>query len=373
MDARRLDHLLTRSPGGALMVIPLALIVVISAVDVQSPEYVHLGPLLVIAPALTASFGGSLRTAMVGGAAVAAQIFIAVFHGGLTTANHVAQIIALAVLSALVVFFCHVRERRGQELTRVRSVAETAQRVLLRPPPRRIGPLRVAWRYLAAEDDTQIGGDLFAVTRAGERNSRVIIGDVRGKGLAAIGEASVVLGAFREGARRCPGLPELVEVIEESVCQDLEDVSDTTADPGEHFVTGLLLQIPDDEGHAEMVNCGHPPPLLLRDRRTTVLYAARPSPPLGLCGLPAPEHHGDVFAFERGDTLLLYTDGVIEARSPQGEFYPLAERVASFPPSGPEALLERLHRDLVAHTGGPLGDDAAMLAVERASSDVIGP
>ncbi|MET7795041.1 hypothetical protein ABZV25_15040 [Micrococcus luteus] len=144
------------------MAIPLALIVVITVVDLHSPTSVHLGPLLVIAPALTASLAGPRLTAFVGVLAVAAQVFIAVFHGGLTTANHVSQIIALTVLSALVVFVCHVRERRARELSRARSVAETAQRVLLRPPPRRIGPLRVAWLYLAAEDETQIGGDLFA-------------------------------------------------------------------------------------------------------------------------------------------------------------------------------------------------------------------
>ncbi|WP_169317451.1 SpoIIE family protein phosphatase [Actinacidiphila oryziradicis] len=66
--------------------------------------------------------------------------------------------------------------------------------------------------------------------------------------------------------------------------------------------------------------------------------------------------------------LLLYTDGVIEARSPTGAFYPLAERVASFPASAPDALLHRIHRDLLAHTGGPLDDDAALLVIERTHS-----
>ncbi|MGW2727229.1 hypothetical protein [Streptomyces sp. NPDC001494] len=69
-------------------------------------------------------------------------------------------------LSALVVFVCYVRERHARELSRLRSVAEMAQRAFLRPPPRRIGPLRVAWLYLAAEDEAQIGGDLLAVARA---------------------------------------------------------------------------------------------------------------------------------------------------------------------------------------------------------------
>ncbi|WP_445033020.1 PP2C family protein-serine/threonine phosphatase [Streptomyces sp. SAS_275] len=360
--------LVEQPTGRGLVAIPLALIVVIAVVDIRSPADVHLGPLLVIAPTLTASFAGPLLTALVGLLAVVAQVVIAVFHGGLTTTNHMAQIIALIVLSALVVFVCHVRERRARELVRARSVAETAQRVLLRPPPRRIGPLRTAWLYLAAEDDTQIGGDLFAVTRAAGESTRVIIGDVRGKGLAAIGEASVVLGAFREGAHRYATLPELTAALEVSVCRDLDEVADTEHDPGEHFTTALVLDIPDTDAEVGMINCGHPPALLLRDREVTVLNAQHPVPPLGMCELPAASHHTDPFTFEAGDLLLLYTDGVIEARSPSGAFYPLAERLASFPASGPDTLLRRIHDDLVRHIGDEPADDAALLVIERTTA-----
>jgi hypothetical protein len=342
------DRLVQQPSGRGLVAIPLALIVVITVVDIRSPTDVHLGPLLVIAPTLTASLAGPALTALVGVLAVAAQVVIAVLHGGLGTTNHMAQLIAL--------------------LVRARSIAETAQRVLLRPPPRKIGPLRVAWLYLAAEDDTQIGGDLFAVTRAAGASTRVIIGDVRGKGLAAIGEASVVLGAFREGAHRYATLPELTAALEVSVCRDLDEVADTEHDPGEHFITALVLDIPDDGAQVEMINCGHPPPLLLRDNRVTVLHARHPVPPLGMCGLPATSHHSDPFAFEAGDFLLLYTDGVIEARSPDGAFYPLADRVATLAASSPDVLLRQIHDDLVRHIGDQPGDDAAFLVIERTPS-----
>ncbi|MFE1289889.1 PP2C family protein-serine/threonine phosphatase [Streptomyces sp. NPDC058751] len=360
------DRLVAQPSGRGLVAVPLALIVVITVVDVHSPTDVHLGPLLVIAPTLTASLAGPVLTALVGVLAIAAQVVIAVLHGGLGTTNHIAQLIALVVLSALVVFVCHLRERRARELVRARSVAEIAQRVLLRPPPRRIGPLRVAWLYLAAEDDTQIGGDLFAVARAAGASTRVIIGDVRGKGLAAIGEASVVLGAFREGAHRYATLPELTAALEVSVCRDLDEVADTEHDPGEHFVTALVLDIPDDGTRVDMINCGHPPPLLLRDGKIDVLHAQHPVPPLGMCELPASSHHTDTFAFEPGDFLLLYTDGVIEARSPEGAFYPLSDRVTGFTASSPDDLLRQIHDDLVRHIGDQPGDDAAFLVVERA-------
>ncbi|MFE3907773.1 SpoIIE family protein phosphatase, partial [Streptomyces sp. NPDC059153] len=76
----------------------------------------------------------------------------------------------------------------------------------------------------------------------------------------------------------------------------------------------------------------------------------------------------DPFTFEGGDMLVLYTDGVIEARSPSGAFYPLAERVASFPATNPDTLLHHIHRDLLDHVGGHLGDDAALLVIERTPS-----
>jgi hypothetical protein len=117
-----------------------------------------------------------------------------------------------------------------------------------------------------------------------------------------------------------------------------------------------------------MINFGHPPPLLVHNHKVTVLQSRRPAPPLGVCELPVPSRTADPFIFETGDMLVLYTDGVIEARSPDGAFYPLAERVASLRASNPDALLHHIHRDLLAHTGGPLDDDAALLIIERTPS-----
>ncbi|MEU1163995.1 serine/threonine-protein phosphatase, partial [Streptomyces sp. NPDC005921] len=185
----------------ALLLLPILLIVVITVADLRTPQDIHLGPALVIAPALTPSFAGPRATALVGALAVAAQVLIAVFHGGLTTANHIVQIVTLAVLSVMVVVYSAVRERRRAQLAQIRTVAEAAQHVLMWPLPEQIGPLRIASLYLAAEDEAQIGGDLYAATRCDDA-VRVLIGDVRGKGLSAIGEAALLLGAFRESAHR---------------------------------------------------------------------------------------------------------------------------------------------------------------------------
>ncbi|MEU9116562.1 PP2C family protein-serine/threonine phosphatase [Streptomyces sp. NPDC048483] len=344
------------------MAIPVVLIVVITIVDLLVPEDVHLGPLLVIAPALTASLAGPRTTGAVGLMAVAAQAFIGWHFGVLFSRNVMVQLLAIAVLSCLIVFFCVVRERHRRELAQVRSVAEAAQHVLLWPLPEQIGPLRIASMYLAAEDEAQIGGDLYAATRT-EDGARLMIGDVRGKGLAAIGEAALLLGAFREAAHQHTSLPALAGALEKSVGRYLDDF-EPEEEAGERFVTALLMEIPDQDPVTRMTSCGHLAPLLLSPDHSVTVPSLHPAPPLGI-GMGPAGYTLDVFTFEAGDTLLLFTDGIVEARNQKGEFYPFTERAAQWAGAPPDALLQHIRRDLLAHTGGSLADDAALIAIRR--------
>ncbi|MGW2029796.1 MULTISPECIES: PP2C family protein-serine/threonine phosphatase [Streptomyces] len=344
----------------ALLALPVVLIVVITVVDVRLPWDIHLGPALVIAPALTPSFAGPRATAGVGALAVAAQFLIGVHRGGLVTTNHMVQLITLAVLVVLTVVYSALRERRQAQLAQVRTVAEAAQHVLMWPLPEQIGPLRIASLYLAAEDEAQIGGDLYAAT-VSDGSVRLLIGDVRGKGLPAIGEAALLLGSFRESAHRRIPLAELATRLDQSVSRYAADL-ESPEEEGERFATALLLDIPE-HGPVTMTSCGHPPPLLLSPGHVVTVPSLHPAPPLGVHA--AAEHTLDVFSFEPGDTLLLYTDGVMEARDEHGWFYPLADRVARWTEDSPEALMHHLRRDLLAHAGGRLGDDAALIVVHR--------
>ncbi|MCF3137291.1 serine/threonine-protein phosphatase [Streptomyces olivochromogenes] len=351
----------------ALLLLPIALILIITVVDIRTPENVHLGPALVIAPALTPSIAGPWATGMVGALAVAAQAFIGVFHGGIATTNHIVQLVTLAVLSVLIVIYCAIRERRREQLAQVRSVAEAAQHVLMWPLPEQIGPLRIASLYMAAEEEAQIGGDLYAATTLVDGTVRVLIGDVRGKGLPAIGEAALLLGSFRESAHRHTTLPDLAATLEQSISRYAADF-EPPEEVGERFATALFVEIPGGDPITRMTSCGHPPPLLLSPGSAVTVPSLHPSPPLGVEGTKSGDHTLDVFSFEPGDTLLLYTDGVIEARDAGGRFYPLAERVAHWTDSSPEALMHHIRRDLLAHTGGRLDDDAALIALHRTST-----
>lgn len=351
--------------GRALVAIPIAWIVAVSVIDVLAPPDIHLGPLLVAAPAITPSFGGPRTVGLVAALAVIAQTIIAVLRdpGTVISTNHEAQIIALVVVGVALVIFCVLREHRAQELTQVRYVSEAAQRVVLPPLPQQLGPLRVASLYLAAEAEAQIGGDLYAAVRTAS-GTRLIVGDVRGKGMTAVNDAALLLGAFRSAAHRQANLNELVTYLDQSVCWDLTEPGESYL-TGETFITSTILDIPDQGGRVEMASCGHPPPVLLRDGRPTTMDTLHPAPPLGLGELTHPRYHVDTFPFDPGDLLLLYTDGVTEARDATGTFYPLTQRITRWTEHDADAFLHRLRRDLLDHVGGHLNDDAAMIAIER--------
>ncbi|MFI0826379.1 PP2C family protein-serine/threonine phosphatase [Streptomyces roseolus] len=354
-----------------LLAVPFALIAAVTIVDLLVPPEVHLGPFLIAAPAVTASFAGARMTAFVGAVAVLAQVVVAVARTSVTDLNHTYQIVALVLISVIATFFAHLRERDEGRMARLRSIAHTAQSVVLPPLPERAGPLRIASVYLAAEEEAQMGGDLYAAARTAS-GTRLLIGDARGKGLDAVSEASLVLGAFRVTARREPGLPELVGQLEAGVGSAERNHRAGDADgTDEAFVTALVLDVPDGEPLVRLVNCGHPPPLLLSGGRVIPLASAGASPPLGLSDVLAADVTVETFPFAAGDVLLLHTDGVTEARDPGRAFYPLVERLAAWAGDGdePSAPLDRLRADLQAYAGGHLGDDAALVALQRTAGD----
>ncbi|MEU6716798.1 PP2C family protein-serine/threonine phosphatase [Nonomuraea sp. NPDC046802] len=339
------------------------MIVLIVLTDLLTPPNVHLGPLLVAAPAITASFASPRLTAAIGALAIAAEVLVGIHDEGFGTLNVQIGLGGLTVVSLFVVLFAVVRDRQQRELTQVRSVAEAVQTALLRPVPERLGPLHLASAYMAAEAEAQIGGDIYAAVRT-PYGTRLIIGDARGKGLPAISEAAILLGAFRETARRSPELPDLITDLEDSyLTQNHFDAADQVY--AESFVTAAVVDIPDEHPILSIVSCGHPPPLLLREGQVIRLDTSRPAPPLGLGGLCEPQYMPTDFPFGEDDLLLLYTDGVIEARDAAGTFFPLEQKAARWTEEEPATLLKGICDDLLEHVGGRLGDDAALIAIRR--------
>ncbi|MFE4413049.1 PP2C family protein-serine/threonine phosphatase [Streptomyces sp. NPDC056821] len=353
--------------AGALMLLPVVLLVVDKALG----SGFRLAPLTVGAPALAAAFcspAGVLAVTMV---TIVCVVFSAKVHLLVGWTNFYVQFTTLVLISLGAVGASWIRVRRENELARTRAVAEVTQRVLLKPLPPRLGDLALASVYLAADEDAAVGGDLYAVADVGGR-VRILIGDAHGKGLAALETASYVLSAFRRSLRRRGPLCAMVADLEEDFRKDLWDAAAAQPDtPGtslalEEFVTAVVLEIPESgAGPTFMVNLGHPPPLLIDGGRVVALDPASPAPPLGLGDLGRDHPHVDEVDFPAGATLLLYTDGVIEARNRSGDFYPLAERLPGWTRLRPQALVEAIHSDLRRHVGRGLGDDVTLVAVHR--------
>jgi serine phosphatase RsbU (regulator of sigma subunit) len=239
-------------------------------------------------------------------------------------------------------------EQRGR-LADVTRVAQAAQQAILAAPPERIGTVALAARYCSATAEALVGGDMYeVVARPGA--VRLLIGDVRGKGLAAVRTATVVLGEFRAAAADLDDLAAVARQLDRRVRAYLDD---------EDFVTALLAEVADD-GTFSVAVCGHPPALLASGGALSVLRA-EPSLPLGLGA--EPELVTGQLAL--GDRLLLMTDGIIEARDPDREFVDLLRLVA--PLAGSSGIGDALDHVLDAlhdAVGQDLGDDLALLVAE---------
>ena len=278
----------------------------------------------------------------------------------------------------------HVRWALLRELRLARQVAGAAQSVLLRPLPQRIDGLRVAAAQLSADRGAVVGGDLYEVI-ATEHGVRVVMGDVRGHGIGAIGTVAAVLGSFREAVHDEAELGSVLRRLERALARHLGERAraehpsagpsaalDPDSPVAEEFVTVLLLEIGGD-GEVRAFNCGHPAPYLLSGGRVDVLTSGEPLPPLGPFPLPAEltaEHYGQLLP---GESLLLHTDGVEDARDAHGRFFPLpavlAEAVRTQPIS-PQTVLRAIFTRLLRHTDGPPTDDVAVLVLRNDRSHV---
>ncbi|MFI9584802.1 PP2C family protein-serine/threonine phosphatase [Streptomyces sp. NPDC052236] len=271
---------------------------------------------------------------------------------------------AIAAVTVAAAYASHVRLQREQALFHARLVADVAQKVLLRPMPRRVGGVEVESLYLAAQAQARIGGDFYEAADT-PYGVRLLIGDVRGKGLSAVGTASAVVNSFREAAYDEPDLGGIARRLETSITR--HNAAFPAQDPPECFAIALLAEIPNSGDLIRILNCGHPPPLLLHRGEIRALEPTAPSPPLNLAALIGDHYSVDAVAFACGDQLLFYTDGVTEARNRTGEFFPLRDWMRQQTPTPPRELLDRLHRDLLRHSSGGLNDDIAALAVRSAS------
>ncbi|MGW3746580.1 PP2C family protein-serine/threonine phosphatase [Streptomyces sp. NPDC005146] len=349
--------------------VPFALALLVLGIELSPEHFLYTGPVLTATPALAAVTMGRKGTLAAACLALAVSVTTATYNYAWGSQQVYTNFLAILVVSvASVMTSGAIATRRRIELDQVRRIAVAAQEVILRPVPARLGPVRAASLCLAAETGAQVGGDLYEAVQT-RYGVRMIVGDVRGKGLNAMRAVAVALGAFREAVHY---EDDPVEVMNHCAAA----LQREAAVPGafdqealmEGFTTALMAQVPPDEPVVQLINRGHPPPLVLHQGTVHTLMPTCPLPPFGLEDLvTGPPVKPESYPFLPGDRLLLYTDGVIEARNRDNSFFALAEAMEGMHADTPQQFLEHLHQQLLHHTGGPLADDVAMILIDRLS------
>ncbi len=327
-DALRRQHLLRVGGRSVAWIPPLLMLITILQVDWYTGGEFRTVSWIVLVPGIAAAICG------VWGTAVFAVLGVATY----ALADHawprqyqtgLPDFILVGVGGVLAVLACVVRVRGERRMLHMRDVAETTRRTLLRPLPPGWGGLDHAAVYLAADAFARVGGDFYDI-QPGLHGTRALVGDVQGKGLGAVEAAAALLGTFREAGYHEPELASVAARLETRIQRHgLHLAALGAGEDVDRFATAVLLGFPVAEPDVvEVVNFGHEPPLVVGPQGVRSLPPGH-GLPLGLGELahmdgPPPTLR---IRLAPGETLLVVTDGVTEARNGDGVFYPLKSLV----------------------------------------------
>ncbi|MFF9220657.1 PP2C family protein-serine/threonine phosphatase [Streptomyces viridosporus] len=348
---------------------PLLLLLVIPAIDYGSSGDFRTLSWIVLVPGISAAICGVRGTAVF--SVLALLLYTAVdsawpheYQSGLP------DFILVAAGGILATLACAVRVNGEHRALHMRDVADTVRRTLLRPLPPDWGGLEHAGVYLTADVQARVGGDFYDI-QPGPHGTRVLVGDVQGKGLGAVETAAVLLGTFREAGYHEPDPASVAQHLETRMLRHREYTTALGRRDGDRFATAVLLSFPADRTDVvDVVVFGHEPPLAVSPDGVRYLPSGG-GLPLGFGDLaPGPPGVRRV-SVAPDETLLMVTDGVTEARDADGTFYNLAADVARAVVADPRATrparLVALVRDgTLRHSHGHLVDDTTAFAVRRA-------
>ena len=200
-----------------------------------------------------------------------------------------------------------------------------------------------------------LGGDCFDYSVDG-RSARIALFDAMGHSLEAGLLASVAMAACRNSRREGADLAGSAEAIDRAIADQFGP---------DRFVTAVLADLELASGRLRWAVAGHPPPLLLRDGRIVKTLTGEVTPPLGIGGAVVVSEE----MLEPADRVLFFTDGVVEARAADGEFFgverlvDMVSRTSAAAMPAPETMRRLLHA-ILDHQEGALQDDATIVVVE---------
>ena len=239
-----------------------------------------------------------------------------------------------------------------------RRVAETFQRSLLKPMAPVAG-LEVGLAYIPALEPEKVGGDFYDLFVLGGGLTAVIAGDVMGKGV----EAAVLTETVRAIIRTLAS-------IEHSPSYVLTKANELLREGGSRrqFVTALVAIIDSAKGTVTISSAGHPPPIVCG--RVPRLLQVRPAAPLGVGSGP---FHEATFDIRANETLVLYTDGLTEARQGTEMFgeQRVLQQLVDTGTTDLQAMVDALVSSASEFAGGHLVDDLAVIAVRPTSVGLV--
>jgi hypothetical protein len=265
---------------------------------------------------------------------------------------------SLRMLSVLIGHLLVAKMAYGDSLRRVRrsKPMSVGGEMLWRMLP----PLTFATHDLIVaamiEPCYDVGGDAFDYAVDNDL-ARITILDAVGHDLNAALTSCLSLAAIRAARIAGAGLADAAAAADSALINQFDDL---------RYVTGILAELDLAEGQLRVVNAGHPPPVVLRSGRSVATIEGGRRLPLGLTG---PTDDPVEFSLEPGDLLLLYTDGIIEARDEDGQLFgverliELAERQTADGHPAPE-IARGLSHAVMAYQNGQLHDDATLMVVQ---------
>jgi GAF domain-containing protein len=235
-------------------------------------------------------------------------------------------------------------------------VAQTLQASLLPPQLPPVPGMRVAARYRPAAEGVEVGGDFYDVFPAGPDRWVMVVGDVCGKGAEAAAVTALARYTLRADAGRALSPREALTRLNAAMIRQQEDG---------RFLTLAYAVLSHEEGGVRLVVAcaGHPPPVVLRNGRGSVLLG-HPGSLLGVFDDPSFVERSVIL--EPGDSAVFYTDGVTEG-NPGRRMTPdeLADRLAPHGHKAPDEVAREVERAALGQDGEELRDDVAVLVTQR--------
>jgi sigma-B regulation protein RsbU (phosphoserine phosphatase) len=238
------------------------------------------------------------------------------------------------------------------------SDAVQIQRKLSGPRVLHCGDLQFAREVFAAR---YLSGDFTTFSQEGSRVFAVL-GDIAGKGVAAGMWFTHLAGLLQSCGRPDFNPSTIASEINRHLCY---------LQPVAPFVTALIAQVDCDRGVLTYCNAGHFPPILVRHNGDVQLLEAG-GPLLG--ALKGAEFQSGELMLEPGDTVVVYSDGVVECRNPEGEEFGLDRLMAALPRARQQSAQGTLMMLLATvqefANGHPMSDDMSLTLIQRDADEL---